>query len=236
MRILLILALMISAYSSYAQDTKNNTQNVERSPENDGSTDRAPVDEGGGPGNGGDKRPNALQALADQATFERPYKVQIEKLKSLKLRDGKSIETKDILEVSLNEEKRLETVELKDNQIIHRLDVDTAVVKPNTVLPHVVAVNPEKLQFTVKEKPHFTIPATVLERLYGVQTDDTSTPNGRVNFEGIDLIGGALGAGSMMRVMGVDGGGRTWKDDTQSSTETTPFRVRIGVDGGGITN
>jgi hypothetical protein len=231
MKILLILAMIIGIHNTYAQDQTDNSQVVERAPENDGSTDRAPVDEGGGPGNSGDKKPNAFQVIADRATLERPFKVQIEKLKSLKLKDGKSVETSEILEVSLDEDKKIETVELKDNQIIHRLDVDTAVVKPNATLPHVVALAPEKVQFTVKDRPSLSsLPA--MRRLYMRENSEISPSVADIYINGLEAIGG----GSMMRVMGVDGGGRVWKDDTQSdATDNTPFRVRIGVDGGGIT-
>lgn len=233
MKMIIIVLLLISSFSISAQDNTTTPVQVEKTPEKDGTTDRAPIDEGGGPGNE-DKKPNAFQRIANQATIEKPFQVKIDTLKSLKLRDGKRIQPVDIKELSLNEERKIETVELKDNQIIHRLDVDTAVVKPNPVLPHVVTINPEKIEFSVQEQNETR--AEMIRRLMmNGSRSNTEVPT-HMDFSTLPIMGGgALGGSSLMRVMGVDGGGRTWVDDTESGTGATPFRVKIGVDGGGIT-
>jgi len=233
MRILIIALFLISTFPVFSQENTTTPARVEKSPEKDGTTDRAPIDEGGGPGND-DKKPNAFQRIANQATIEKPFQVKIETLKSLKLRDGKSIQPADIKELSLNEERKIETVELKDNEIIHRLDVDTAVVKPNPVLPHVVTINPEKVEFSVQNKNETR--AEMIRRLMLRGSETNNEVPTHVDFSRLPIMGvGALGGSSLMRVMGVDGGGRTWVDDTESGIDATPFRVKIGVDGGGIT-
>ena len=120
MRVLMLILLLICSQSLVAQETPAEKVEVAKVPENDGSTDRAPIDEGGGPGKDEERRLSALERVIQRVTEEKPLKVRMNTLKSLVLRDGKKIKTSDIVVVSLDEDRKIETVELKDNQIVHR--------------------------------------------------------------------------------------------------------------------
>lgn len=242
MRVLMLVLLLICSQSLVAQETPVEKVEVAKVPENDGSTERAPIDEGGGPGKDEERRLSALERVIQRATEEKPFKVRMNTLKSLELRDGKKINTSDIVEVSLDEDRKIETVELKDSQIVHRLDVETATVKPNPILLDTVAVKPEKIQFT------FTPPTTTtntnrdavmaeMRRIILNSSAGNGNASGIVDFNQLPMTGSGSIGGSIIRVMGVDGGGRSWYNDTESRTYSdTPFRVKIGVDGGGITH